>query len=68
MNDLFVFEVSKEQRDMLLQGLRFVRSSVMLNVEDPTPDFVADRNARLQDIAELVNVLNGVRAVEPVGA
>lgn len=68
MSDLFAIEVTKEQRELLLQGLRYVRSSIMLNVEDPTPDYVADRNARLQDIAELVNLLNGVRVAEPVGA
>lgn len=68
MSDVFAFEVTKEQRDVLLQGLRYVRSSIMLNVEDPTPEYVAERTSRLQDVAELTNLLNGLRVAEPVGA
>jgi len=67
MSNVFAFEVTKEQRDVLLQGLRYVRSSIMLNVEDPTPEYIAERTSRLQDVTELTNLLNGLRVVEPVG-
>ncbi len=68
MSDMFAFEVNKEQRDVLLQGLRYVRSSIMLNVEDPTPEYVAERNSRLQAVAALTNLLNGLPVIEAVGA
>lgn len=67
MSNVFAFEVTKEQRDVLLQGLRYVRSSIMLNVEDPTPEYIAERTSRLQDVTELTNLLNGLRVAEPVG-
>lgn len=68
MSDMYAFEVNKEQRDVLLQGLRYVRSSIMLNVEDPTPEYVAERSSRLQAVSELTNLLNGLPVSEAVGA
>lgn len=68
MHDVFSFEVTKDQRDVLLQGLRYVRSSLMLNIEDPSPEYVAERTARLQAVSALTNLLNGVPVAETVGA
>jgi len=59
MSDLMSLELNKEQREVLLQGLRYVRSSIMLNVEEPTPSYVAERNTRLREVSDLSNLLNG---------
>ena len=57
MSDLLSFDLSKEQRDVLLQGLRYVRSSIMLNVEDPTPEYVSERSSRLSQVSMLASML-----------
>lgn len=53
-------ELTESQRDVLLQGLRFVRSSIMLDVYDPTPELVEKRQIRLKDITSLTDQLAGV--------
>jgi hypothetical protein len=59
MSEQVTLELSKEQRDVLLQGLRYVRSSIMLTVEDPTPTYVTERSSRLREVADLSNLLSG---------
>ncbi|MGE3314818.1 MAG: hypothetical protein AB7O26_06835 [Planctomycetaceae bacterium] len=50
--------LNETQRELLLRGLRYVRSSVMLEVADPTPEFEAERSNQLQQISTLVSRLN----------
>ncbi len=45
--------LSPKQREMLQTGLRFVRSSLTMNVQEPTDSVVADRAAELDQLAEL---------------
>lgn len=59
MSDLLTFELSTEQREVLLRGLRYVRSSIMLDVEDPTPELVESRRTQLTKVAVLSDLLNG---------
>lgn len=60
MSDNVTVELTKEQREVLLRGLRFVRSSIMLDVHNPTPESDTERTSQLQSISRLVNQLNGV--------
>ena len=66
MSDLLSFDLSKEQRDVLLQGLRYVRSSIMLTVEDPTPEYVNERTSRLSEVSLLASMLTGTPAEKAV--
>lgn len=59
MSDTKHVELTKNQRDVLLQGLRYVRSSIMLEMRDPTPEDTATRSTQLREIARLVEQLNG---------
>ena len=60
MSSPMPLELNQEQRDVLLRGLRFVRSAAMLTPEDPTERSVAKRNAELQKISELASLLDGM--------
>lgn len=59
MSEQVSLELSKEQREVLLQGLRYVRSSIMLNVEEPTPEYVRERSSRLREVTDLASLLSG---------
>lgn len=63
MNELFKVELTKDQRDMLLNGLRFVRSSVALECRFPKDEVEQDRQQKYQEISNLVNQLNKAAAV-----
>ncbi len=55
MSDSLTIQLTKQQRETLLRGLRFVRSSIMLDMHDPESDAKMDEG--LKDIASLVDVL-----------
>lgn len=59
MSDMLTFELDEKQRDVLLRGLRFVRRSIMLHQEDPTPDYVENRTGQLQQIEALSDLISG---------
>ena len=59
MSGTLTFGVTNQQRELLLRGLRFVRSSVLLEVREPSSDVDADRAAQLQEIGRLVEQLEG---------
>ncbi len=59
MSDLLTLELSNEQRETLLRGLRYVRSSIMLTPEEPSDAITAGRRAELQKVAALSELLNG---------
>jgi hypothetical protein len=59
MNEMISLELTKEQRDVLLRGLRFVRSSIMLDINDfPTPESQDERQTDLRQVTELTDHLN----------
>ena len=62
MSQNMTVELTDQQRETLLQGLRFVRSSLMLDARDPDAELDAERDARLKQIAALVSQLNGEHA------
>ncbi|NNJ27036.1 hypothetical protein [Alienimonas chondri] len=45
--------LSAKQLEMLETGLRFVRSSLTMDVKEPTDSVVASRTAALDQLAEL---------------
>lgn len=53
MDQLLKVEITPEERDVLLRGLRFVRSSVMLQMRDPNPEDERRRFCQLDDIQNL---------------
>lgn len=62
------FEFTDQDREVILRGLRFVRSSIMLETRDPTPDDEAKRGEKLRDIADMVERLKGSQSVAAVNA
>ncbi len=62
MSENVTVALTKRDRDILLRGLRYVRSSLMLDARDPDPELDADRENQLQQIQSLVDQLNGVLA------
>ncbi|MCA8990214.1 MAG: hypothetical protein KDA78_21380 [Planctomycetaceae bacterium] len=52
-------EITGRQQELLLEGLRFVTSSVRLRREDPTPETVANRRDQLNELYELVALIEG---------
>ena len=58
MSDLYHLELTDRQRELLLRGLRFVRSSRMLEIRE-IPDVVAEeRKTELSEIRQLVELLD----------
>ena len=60
MSDLNI-GINSRQRDLLLRGLRFIRSSVLLEVRDPAENETELRDEKLREIEDLVEQLNGAQ-------
>jgi hypothetical protein len=58
MAEIATINITEKQLDLLLSGLRYIRSAEKLRVEDPTPDYVRSRTEKLEEIAVLVDTLN----------
>ena len=64
MNDLLHLELTDRQRELLLRGLRFVRSSRMLEIRDSsdlTDDQRKDELGELRQLSEMLGT-NTVKA------
>ncbi len=59
MSELLPLELNQQQRDVLIRGLRYVRSSVMLTTQDLTPELEQARAEELRQLAELNSILKG---------
>ena len=59
MNETITLEVTKDQKEILMRGLRFVRSQILLDIND-LPDNESDekRRADARRVAELTEHLN----------
>ena len=67
MSDLYQIEISKEQREFLLRGLRYVRSAETLHSGDFSDDEIVSRDAavrRLDDLAEHIRAAPRVSTAE----
>lgn len=67
MSDTLTVGLTEEERTLLLRGLRFVHSSVMLEVADPQPEVDNQRRAQLREISELAERLNRSQSARPKG-
>lgn len=62
MSETLTVGLTTKERDLLLRGLRYVRSDVMLDICDPSPTINQQRDDQLQVIADLVDQLNGAQS------
>ncbi|EDL60896.1 hypothetical protein PM8797T_09259 [Gimesia maris DSM 8797] len=58
MTDITTINITEKQLDLLLSGLRYVKSAEKLRVEEPTTDYVRTRTEKLNEIKHLVDTLN----------
>lgn len=63
MESLVQVELTLEERDMLLRGLRYVRSSVMLEMRDPTPEDTYRRSHLLDQLQNLAQRLENAESL-----
>lgn len=59
MSEIISVDLDHQERDILLRGLRHVRSSIALAVCDPTPESTRQRDEDLQNVEDLIARLNG---------
>ena len=57
-------QLTRKQQEILLRGLRYVRSSVALDSQDWSPDVEQERETLYAEIAEIESLLNGAKIVE----
>ena len=58
MSDLLQLELTSRQRELLLRGLRYVRSSRMLEIRDVPDGAAEERQGELNEIRQLVELLD----------
>ncbi len=58
MSELIHLELSDLQRELLLRGLRYVRSSRMLEIRDTDDTSAEERTTELTEIRHLVAMLD----------
>ncbi|MBM81079.1 MAG: hypothetical protein CMJ78_10855 [Planctomycetaceae bacterium] len=68
MSDLLNIEITEEQRDILLRGLRFVRSSYMLDTQEPTPKWLQERSNKIDEVVALSEQLATAAAAQTAGS
>jgi hypothetical protein len=61
-------ELTRDQQELLLQGLRFVRSSVALDMRDYTVEYDAERRRQYDRITRLEALLKSAPLVEAASA
>ena len=65
MNNLIHVDLTDQERDILLKGLRYVRSSIMLETREPADEDERRRSGQLDEIQILSQRLE---ASDPVGS
>lgn len=55
--DVLMIELTEEERNVLVRGLRYVRRSIMLETREPDPADAAERSAMLDEIHSLAQRL-----------
>jgi len=64
MSETIQVALTAQQRDLLLQGLRFIRSSILFEPQTPSSEVAKNREEKLQEVSETVDLL---QAAKPVG-
>jgi hypothetical protein len=59
MTDMQNVGLTKDQLDLVLRGLRFVRSSISMELLEHTDEKIATRSDRLSEVDGLVRQLTG---------
>ncbi|MCA9038831.1 MAG: hypothetical protein KDA65_00650 [Planctomycetaceae bacterium] len=57
MSESLSVNLTKPQLDVLMRGLRYVRSSYLMEPEEPSDQVLANRQAKLSELAELKDYL-----------
>lgn len=60
MSEQLMLELTKEQREMLLDGLQFVRSARALDMRSPQPGDDPQRKEELAEVDQLLQILQQV--------
>jgi hypothetical protein len=63
MDSLLQVELTSHERDVLLRGLRYVRSAIMLETRDPSSD---DTRRRLSQLDEIQNLSQRLENSDPL--
>ncbi len=58
MNDNRQLLLSEREREIILRGLRYVRSALALEMIDPTPETVAQRRREMSEVAALSDLIS----------
>ncbi|SFH94939.1 hypothetical protein [Planctomicrobium piriforme] len=61
-------QLTKKQQELLLRGLRFVRSSVALDTRDYSEQVGEQRTSQYADIAAMESLVSGAKIVETAAA
>ncbi|HEX6983862.1 MAG TPA: hypothetical protein VF170_00735 [Planctomycetaceae bacterium] len=59
MTDTQNLGLTKDQLDLVLRGLRFVRSAISMELLDPSDETAARRSRQLREVDSLVRQLGG---------
>lgn len=57
-------QLTRQQQEILLKGLRYVRSSVALNTHEYTPEYDRQRQSQYAEIAAVESLVSGAKIVE----
>lgn len=63
MSDLNI-QLTRKQQEILLRGLRYVRSSIALDAQNWSEEIEQKRHEQYEEIAEIESLLNGAKIVE----
>ena len=59
MSETITLELTKENKEIIMRSLRFVRSQIMLDINDqPTAAAEEERRAKLRQVTELTEHLS----------
>lgn len=65
MNDIQHIDITLEDRELLLNGLNYLRSAELYEIREPGTD-LAEHDEKLRHIQSLVDLLNGASKSSPV--
>jgi hypothetical protein len=63
MDSMLQVELTSHERDVLLRGLRYVRSAIMLETRDPSSE---DTRRRLSQLDEIQNLSQRLENSDPL--
>ena len=65
MTETLSLDLTSDEREVLLRGLRFVSSSISMHPCDPSPEVDSQRKRDLQEVAALADRLSAPSASAP---